>query len=386
MVLTLPTNYKYTKRPEVPLSTITSHQARQLDSVRGFSSLIVLIGHANQVFVTPIQSGHSVFVGFFTQFAVMVFFSLSGFLIGTSIFRNIHRNQQFRVDQYAYDRALRIYPPLMAATLLMIILWKLAPYAFPSGTSLFAEASNELARTGIVTSTKEIVGSLFFLNGFKTATPGPNGPLWSLSYEIWYYVFAGLVFMIPHRKTLAILLLVVAIYLTHKNHHFIMLSTVWIAGLALAKYHQAGQLPSAKTLRVAAAVFGAAAIVAIVGVLQLSPGHSVWLTPLNYFMVASGMWFTAILAMVIQGTVSLPTFFHKSAAYSYTLYIVHFPLMLMIFGVLQATILESLSVAVFVALITVLACVGIAMILAQYFENKELLEKYLRQSQLRIAK
>lgn len=362
------------------MSAITLHQARQLDSVRGLSCLIVLVGHANQVFVTPIESGHAVFVGFFTQFSVMVFFALSGFLVGTSIFRNIKRNYQFRISQYAYDRALRIYPPLITATFLTILLWKLAPHIFPSGTYMFVETPNKLARSGINTNAKEILGSLFFLNGFKTATPGPNGPLWSLSYEIWYYVFAGLIFMLPRRKFMTIILLMAAIYLTHKNQQFIMLSTVWIAGLALAKYCQSGRLPSAKTLQVAALGLAAATIIAIVCVLKLKPGHSAWLTPLNYFMIVSGIWFTVILAMVMRGVIFLPTFFHKSAAYSYTLYIVHFPIMLLIFGAFQAKILESVESATFAAGITVLSCLVISAIIAKFVENKKLLEACIRKS------
>ncbi|MEJ1225638.1 acyltransferase [Pseudomonas sp. CCNWLW56] len=367
------------------MSAITPHQARQLDSVRGLSSLIVLVGHANQTFITPIENEHSVVVGFFTQFAVMVFFALSGFLVGTSIFRNIAKNQRFLISKYAYDRALRIYPPLIAATFLMISIWQIAPYILPSGTYLFSETSNKLVRTGIFTNANEIFGSLLFLNGFKTTTPGPNGPLWSLSYEVWYYVFAGLLFTLPRRKLLAITLLIMAIYITRKNQQFIMLSTVWAAGLVLAKLHQSARLPSVKTMRTAAKLLAAATILTIVCVLKLNPGHSAWLNPWNYFMVISGTWFTTILAMVLQSAISLPTHFHKSAAYSYTLYIIHFPIMLLIFGAFQTCILDSLEKSILFAIIAVLFCTAIAATLAKYVENRKFLETHIKALSLQLT-
>ncbi len=191
--------------------------------------------------------------------------------------------------------------------------------------------------------------------------------------------------MLPRRKLLAIILLLTAIYLTRKNQQFIMFSTVWAAGLVLAKYHHSGRLPSAKRMQMAATSLTVATILTMVCVLKLNPGHSAWLTPWNYFMVVSGIWFTVILAMVMQGAISLPTCFHKSATYSYTLYIVHFPIMLLVLGTFQTTILDSIENAVLVATTTVLFCVIIAAIMAKYVENKKLLETHFKTLSLQMT-
>ncbi len=112
------------------MSSLSLDQSRQLDSIRGLSAIIVVLGHVYQAMIFPVLGGTMLPIGFFTQFAVMMFFSLSGFLVGISIFNNIKRNNGFFVGQYFRDRLVRIYPPLFIATLIMILLWKVAPFFF----------------------------------------------------------------------------------------------------------------------------------------------------------------------------------------------------------------------------------------------------------------
>ena len=48
-------------------------------------------------------------------------------------------------------------------------------------------------------SMKDFWGSLFFLQGIYTKPYGSDGPLWSLSYEFWFYILFPLIALLAKR-------------------------------------------------------------------------------------------------------------------------------------------------------------------------------------------
>jgi len=112
--------------------------SHQLDSLRGFAALIVLVGHTNQVLIDPISSLITPLCGLLAQSGVMLFFALSGWLIGKSIACNILRyDGLFDFRAYIFDRFIRIFPTLVASLLLLVILCEFSPKFFNSGSNLF---------------------------------------------------------------------------------------------------------------------------------------------------------------------------------------------------------------------------------------------------------
>ncbi len=103
--------------------------------------------------------------------AVIVFFVLSGALVGGLTLRKM-RDGTFDAAGYAADRLARIYVPLVPALLL-------------------TAASVRMLDDPL--APLQYLGCLFGLQGVVTHHPYANGPLWSLSYEIWFYVLAGCV-------------------------------------------------------------------------------------------------------------------------------------------------------------------------------------------------
>lgn len=358
------------------LSRITQDQSLQLDSMRALSALVVLFGHTNQTLLLPTLKQGSTVVGYFTQISVMVFFVLSGFLIGKSVCNNIAKNSGFNFTQYARDRALRLYPPLIAALLLMVTLALLAPFFFPSGTNeLLSIPGAKFVRTEYVVVAKELFGALAFLNDFKTNTPSANGPLWSLSIEAWYYVAAGAIILWPTRKWLSASLLLVTLLVTRKHQLFFMLAPIWFTGFGLAFMHQ-------RTPQMNNRLFGR--LLAILSVLLAAtvllvwypngPSTGVWTDPLNHFRVVSGLWFACFLALLMGGGVRFPTWFHSHAGYSYTLYVTHFPIMLFILGSSQTFVYGSLLNSLIVAIVTIVIAIAVAKTLARFLEDKTLLQ------------
>lgn len=97
--------------------------------------------------------------------AVIIFFVLSGFLVGGRGFERINAGN-FSVSDYLIDRISRIYPPLLMAVLFYYITSIVIPETPFSWTTA--------------------VGNIFNLQGICCANL--VSPFWSLSYEVWFYI------------------------------------------------------------------------------------------------------------------------------------------------------------------------------------------------------
>lgn len=153
-----------------------------LDALRFIAAFMVLLSHARNTFFPafgdlPLEQ-QNVFTMAFTLFcrmgheAVVIFFVLSGFLVGGRGFERIS-DGTLNVKSYAIDRFSRIYPPLMAAVLFYYI------------TSLFIPDTPFHWPTAL--------GNLFNLQGI--CCKSLVSPFWSLSYEVWFYIVLGLLAM-----------------------------------------------------------------------------------------------------------------------------------------------------------------------------------------------
>ncbi|EJM62275.1 putative acyltransferase [Pseudomonas sp. GM49] len=354
------------------MSRMTQEQSSQLDSMRALAAIVVLFGHTFQTLLLPAVGSWFTLVVLVSQLAVMVFFVLSGFLIGKSVCNNISKNSVFNIGQYAKDRAIRIYPPLIASLVLMVVLSIVAPYVFPSGTNaLLTIEGVDFVRTEYVSVSSDVLGALAFLNGFKTETPSANGPLWSLSIEVWYYVIAASVFLWPGRKIISSVMLGMAVFVTYKNSLFFMLAPVWFSGFGLALIHQRRPQMNNRIFGVMFAVSSLAFIAVVVFALFDDPsGNAVVLAPLNYFRVVSGLWFACFLALLMGGGASFPKWFRRHAAYSYTLYVIHFPIMLFVLGLSQRYIYNSVPNALFVSAVTIVISLAASWLISRWVESK----------------
>ena len=92
------------------------------DAVRGFSAIIVLIAHLNQVFNIPIFGLNGfchLFFGILARYAVICFFILSGFLITMSILKNITINNRFDSLDFFKKKTNSDIPSLFFFTFIM---------------------------------------------------------------------------------------------------------------------------------------------------------------------------------------------------------------------------------------------------------------------------
>ncbi len=104
--------------------------------------------------------------------AVIVFFVLSGYLVGGRLFER-WRDASFDPVAYARDRVTRIFIPLIGA----------APL-----TVLVVFNTIGVPAEGFAW---EVLGNVLQTQGVLVEPLTGNGPFWSLSYEVWFYVLGG---------------------------------------------------------------------------------------------------------------------------------------------------------------------------------------------------
>lgn len=159
------------------MNAITKASLPWLDLMRYIAALLVLIGHfradlfVNYDQLPSSQQGIIMQVSYVLtslgHSSVLVFFVLSGYLVGGGIINKL-KNGAFNILSYTIDRVIRIQLPLLAALIIIAI-------------------SNTIM--GVSVPVSHYVLNFISLQGI--ACPSLAGPLWSLAYEVWFYVIAG---------------------------------------------------------------------------------------------------------------------------------------------------------------------------------------------------
>ena len=178
---------------------ISVSQSRFLDFVRWFAATLVVIEHVRSLLIVDYGSLQSsgVFAKafyFFTGFgheSVVVFFVISGFLVGGKVLDDWHKDR-FQWNRYLCDRISRLYSVLIVALLLGTVIDTTGSTWF-SATGMYDGDRAEQIAVLTTESANRVhptvfVGNLVMLQNIYVPTYGSNGPLWSLAHEWWYYL------------------------------------------------------------------------------------------------------------------------------------------------------------------------------------------------------
>jgi peptidoglycan/LPS O-acetylase OafA/YrhL len=310
----------------------------KFDALRGWAALVVLAAHVYQVFLLPqLGDGLVAIVGTFAKHAVLLFFLLSGYLITQSIKANIRKNGRFDHAEYVVHRIARIYPPLIGSIAVVLACWALA------------------AGGRLVVTPMDVPNVLLMRNGMVEA----NEPLWSLYIEFTIY-FVAMFAAMGRGWLLAALLFF--LYGMRVNENFAFYAAAWCFGSVAAL----GLLNN----RIAAALGGATLVLVVLldprGLLVDEAALSV-LAQLG-----------ACLCYVALFTWNFRPIWSSSGAFSYSLYIIHFPLLLFAHALtsdwIGASVWHSLAVAGLSAVAIVLA----ARVFAQYLEDQRRFRPWVR--------
>jgi peptidoglycan/LPS O-acetylase OafA/YrhL len=296
-----------------------------LDWLRFLTAFLVLVGHIKWLMFVgyaklPVADQSIWHTGFFlftrvAREAVVVFFVLSGFLVGGRAVE-LAASGKFQLDRYIVDRATRIMVPLVPAVLFTVLV----------GLYL-----------GKPLSTLQVLGNLASLQGVLVDRLNHNPPLWSLSPEVWLYVLgaAGALFIRRGRSShLTVPMAVISLLMITSMKMGQVLIVYWLLG-ALA-YQWRTDRPSVRMI-LAGMMFMALGTALHQLALQSSLRLEIHDVLRPYMLcgrliLALGV---AILLPQLRGlTLWQDTSLLRSgrflAAFSYSLYLTHWPVLLVI--------------------------------------------------------
>lgn len=303
----------------------------QLDMMRGLAALLVCAGHLRGfIFVdfpqlespTLLDKAFYFITGFGHQ-SVVVFFVLSGFLVGGSVVNSCAAGR-WSWKKYTLRRLTRLWVVLLPALMLTwgwdILGRHLGGASGYTGAFSAQLSSGPTAGGPAIWDGVALWGNILFLQTVSVPVFGSNGPLWSLANEFWYYVLFPLAYagwVIREQRVVCWLLCLAAAAVLPGG--LLLAGLIWLFGCGA---YWAMQQPE---------VLQFCRHPAVVGIMLLACGAS---------GVASraGHWFgnDFILGATFAGLVPALAGWnggpagYRSTAYrlsdiSYTLYLSHFP-------------------------------------------------------------
>ena len=171
-----------------------------LDLLRGLASLLVFLGHMRLLlFIEYSEISNPNFLvkrlnslTVLGHQSVMIFFVLSGFFISATVIRRIQQKQWSWIN-YLVDRLTRLYIVLIPALLLSSFWDSLGIKIFGTGQdSFYGEKfhNGHLATYKILENFtfQNALGTIAFVQTIFVDLFGSNKAVWSLAYEFWYYI------------------------------------------------------------------------------------------------------------------------------------------------------------------------------------------------------
>lgn len=296
---------------------MNSQLSNTLNFLRWVSALMVVVGHLRSFLYVEynLVENKTIFVKLFyflTGFghqAVIVFFVISGYLVGGGILKKYKEkriNKQY-VKEYFIKRFSRIYIVLIPALFIGYFFDYNGNILFPDlYTNVYhISAMNFNVSENINLNT--LFGNLLNLQTIFTTTLGSNGPLWSLANEWTYYILFILLFINNWTRVLFLLICGVLIF---KNIDILIYSSIWLIGssIVLLKKQIINKYISVALLLITLIL--SRKFNGIIIDITLSLTLLLFLNTLKYENTTK---------------VYLKNLNHKMADFSYSLYLFHFP-------------------------------------------------------------
>lgn len=364
-------------RHAITIHSLSDRGSSYLDLLRGLSALAVMIGHLRGLFFVPFgEVQDPIFpiraLYFLTSLgheAVVVFFVLSGYFIGSSVLRSATEGSW---DWHAYitRRLTRLYivliPALIIGGLIDLAGLKLFGTAGPySGHPVYAHIVPYLVADRLTVPI--FFGNVVFLEEIFFATFGSNGPLWSLSYEFWFYLMfpcAALALMgtsgLLRRALYGGLFVALAFFVGRTIFSYFF---IWLLGVAVVLAPPI----KARSLFLSVARFGV--LVLCFAALLFHKRIDMTGFAADAVLALPILLLVYTLANGPEGTAKglwdrlrLGRFSHGIAGFSYTLYLVHLPLLIL----LHAAVIWSGGVRWQPDVTHVAIAIGIALLIVGY--------------------
>ncbi|WJG26990.1 MULTISPECIES: acyltransferase family protein [Vibrio] len=373
-----------------PFQPISKEESEIFDFFRGLSAIVVLVSHAYQILIAPQVSSPTInnIVFHIAGCAVMVFFFLSGYMISGSLYRNASKNEfrNINLKKFFFDRLIRLYPPLLFSFLIMITVYAIAKLF---NISYLTGHENYILRESFVLDSGVFGSLLFIQNIFNNyiGTPSLNASLWSLSHEFWFYVIGALFFKIVFSSSrikylIPLIAVLSVIFLFGRWIPFYFGLFLWVIGGCTFIIRQNVAIKLSKTFICSSILFLLASIY-----LFQSSNNTLYFLSKYVFGIA----FTCFILYVLskKNTTSnvsknkdrkIFNLISDSARFSYTSYVIHWPIFMLIYGVLGDLFVYSKLLNISIFLVSIVFILVISSKTAYTLENKHkiigLFERY----------
>ncbi len=371
--------------------SLSRGESHWLNVLRGIAIIFVIYGHAQQIFINPYWFPHYpgpdrsipwLMYSYIASFGLMMFFSMSGCLIYHSSMRNIRQFGYFSKKEYVLARIIRLYPPLLLSVAVLILVYFALDWLgyhskedFTTGDEIY------VARHTLAIDWSNIGSALVFLNTLAPGYQSPmlNGPLWSLAHEFWFYVFGLFFIWLGVRSKIAALVLLLAVSMySYQSHEFWFYGLmVWLVSFVMT-HLEYGVNQRVSTV---VAILGSLTFLGVWGWFIYNHTNS-WYEYRHYYV--AGIAFSFMMPLILRffrnrpfepGRLSRGTVFVSH--FSYTLYLIHFPLFIFIF-VVTNLLVTSWVERMAIVIASILACGWFAWYAAKHVENKQFMKAFVK--------
>jgi len=319
---------------------------RLIDVMRGFAALLVAYYHCRQVTWIGMESFSRYHMSLthpgaiaawltlpvaWGSAGVPVFFVISGYCIHRSNASRLFTNPQYRLDtrEFLLRRFVRIYPALVAALVLTFVADSISLSLSP--------VSHKILSIG----PGPFLVNLLSLQGVAGRTYGSNGALWTLSLEVQFYLFYPLVFALRRRFGMARVVAGVAVLnavsaVLLERHQITFFPSYWLSWM-LGAWIAEARIEGRKASPFA---YPVAAIVAAAGCAAYHFGQfgafQLWSIAFAcfFFKALSQRWPAFVTGSPITWAMS------KIGDFSYSLYLIHLPIFVLIGSLLYRSALQ----------------------------------------------
>ena len=297
-----------------------------LNFLRWLGAFFVVIGHLRSfIFVNYHQvESHTLltkifyFLTGFGHQGVVMFFVISGYLVGGTVLNKYITNGYLDasfIKLYSIKRFSRIYVVLVPAIVIGFIFDLSGIYLFENlYRNAYRISAMDLDVTETITALN-FIGNIFNVQTILTDPLGTALPTWSLANEWWYYFLFPLIFINNNTKILFLLLVIGLFFL---NQSIVEYSLLWLIGALTFQLKR-------KLLHI------------YIAILILS-------TFLVISRIYSGFYIDVLVGLSIALLINSSTFSNSRidlfarfnsvfAEFSYSLYLLHFPLIVLMISI-----------------------------------------------------